>query len=454
VQLFITKYCLAAHLAILAVAPLFLSPYAVGWIAAIAAAWMFMEPSRVNDELPHDARLRVARAVWGDPLFWTSVVVAAVSLVRWLNGGIAQAYDAELAKWYIAESAAPMLPGSAAGAGAREFAGAVAFAVVAQGCRHALGKLARFAFLFMASSLAGLSAAVIAALHASGAGIAAVTSCVEFSLENPVFTGSVFGAHLVAGTVSLVVAFERKWRWTVPISLLAVGGNAAGLFLCAPAWTVALFAAAWAVAFLYSFSYSIKALSGAGEFKFMVIAGMSLAFAAFLSMFALPESSLMDRLSPFMTGDFFPKGYGAMRSELSRIAIAAWKGHPWLGTGLASFPLDLKFAQNVEWGLLLPFHSSALNGYLQLLAERGVLGALAFAVPLGLLLWSFFSRLWRGFRARRLPHPACWVGLLVLLSVAVEAAVEPAFAEPGMYVALSAFLAVSSNSFPKENQDG
>ena len=97
----ISKYGLAAHLALLAVAPLFLFPFCddvwtarvVIWLSILSFAWTILEPSRRVDETLHDARFRVASSIVLDPLFWFSIVLVVVAGIRWLNGGIGMSYD-------------------------------------------------------------------------------------------------------------------------------------------------------------------------------------------------------------------------------------------------------------------------------------------------------------------------------------------------------------------------
>ncbi|MBR1921794.1 MAG: hypothetical protein IJ829_07335, partial [Kiritimatiellae bacterium] len=104
----ISKYGLAAHLALLAVAPLFLFPFCGSvwtartllWLSLSAAVWTFVAPSCRKDEMPHDARARVASSIFVDPLFWFSVVLVLFAVVRWLNVGVAMVYDAEAKRVY------------------------------------------------------------------------------------------------------------------------------------------------------------------------------------------------------------------------------------------------------------------------------------------------------------------------------------------------------------------
>ena len=86
----ISKYGLAAHLALLAVAPLFLFPFCGAvwtarvllWLSFLAFVWTLVEPSRRQGEMLHDARFRVFLSVFRDPLFWFSLFLSLVAFVR------------------------------------------------------------------------------------------------------------------------------------------------------------------------------------------------------------------------------------------------------------------------------------------------------------------------------------------------------------------------------------
>ena len=150
VQTLIAKYGSAAHLAILAVAPLFLFPFFTAsvsatvlvWLALPAWLWLVLEPSLREGEAPHDARERVVRSIVRDPLSWLMVVLILGTGFRALNAGIGLAYDAEAAKWHVSSAFLPVYPGVVGTSGYLPFAAAVALAVVLQGARHALGKSA------------------------------------------------------------------------------------------------------------------------------------------------------------------------------------------------------------------------------------------------------------------------------------------------------------------------
>ena len=95
-QKLIAKYGLAAHLALLAVAPLFLFPFVgratvsavVLWLSLQALIWLLLAPSVLQGERLRHARQRVLTATFHDPLFWALVVIVCVAAVRAINSGI------------------------------------------------------------------------------------------------------------------------------------------------------------------------------------------------------------------------------------------------------------------------------------------------------------------------------------------------------------------------------
>ena len=451
-QKVITKYGLAAHLAILAVAPLFLSPLCVLWLTGLAAIWLLMEPSRIGGEMLHDARWRVKLAIVRDPLFWFSLVVVAYAATRFLNDGVALVYDAENSAWSFGRPKMPILPGSVTGMGAVEFAAAVAMLVILQGCRHGLGKAARMVFLLLSSSFSGLCAVTLGVMIASGSELAG--GLMRCDWLSPVFLGSIFGVYLLIGTVAVLFLYERKWRRAMLLVSLSVGGNVAGLFLFAPPAVHLLFLVGEALILLYLFVYARKALPGSGEFKVLVTFSLAVTLGIVFVVFVMPEPLLQERLKAFETRAFFPDGFWTLRKGLSDLSLKIWKDYPWVGSGLGAFPLGLKFfAEEADWILIQPQQTMPLNGYWGLLVERGVIGALVFVCVLGFLAWTFSVRLIQaGFRA--LPHPACLLGPIVLIVLAAESMVDGALIVSGMTVAVTAALSLSAGFFQKERRDG
>ena len=462
----ISKYGLAAHLALLAVAPLFLFPFCGGvwtarvllWLSLLAFVWMLVEPSRRQSEMLHDARFRVFRSVSRDPLFWFSLFLALVAFVRWLNGGVAMAYDAENSVWSLRAPAIPFLPGSVSESGYLPFAATLAVAVMMQGCRHALGKSARGAFLFMASFLAGTaSIAAIVSAACGHAGALAASACAN---SDATFVGNAFGLHLAGAMVALVVSFERKWKSAMPLLIVAIGGCGAGLYAFAPDYVVIVYALAAVLALGLSLMYASRKVGGLVVPKCLAILLISAAAGVLFAMWVVPASVRAARFA-FLSQEgasLLPDGFIAARDSLSAIAASVWKEHPWLGTGLGSFALDIRFnATPGDWSLFPSSQAGALNGWWQMFAERGIAGVILFASPLLFLVWTYALRAYEAVRkavSSRRPaelmalHAVCWIGPLAIAATAVCGFIDHSFWRPETMMAAAAMFALSGSALP------
>ena len=446
-QKFISKYALAAHLALAAVAPLPLMRFfevaeaatAMLWLTAFALVWMLLSPSVFSGERVSEARRRLLRSMFYDPLFWVMALVVLLAGVRALNGGVKMAYDAEAMVWSIASATFPLLPGTVDGCGYLPFATSLLAAVLMIGCRHALGKAARTAFCFTASALAGIFALAELAFGIDGAPPAAFA----------------YGIYLMAGTVALAGAFEFRWNRIMLLFVFSIGATAAGLFAFSTPLAVVSFFGAELLVVGYVFFYTHATLRKAAEFKLLVVFALSVAVGVFAVLSFIPEAELNSKVAAILEWKLFPDDFFELRGVLSDIAFRSWKVHPWLGSGLASFPLDVRFfATNDDWLLLVSERAEAFNGYWHLIAERGIIGSALLALPLVLVLAHFFIAMVRGIMAFRLPHPSALIGILALAAVVADAFFGVSFLRPETMAAVAFSLAVSTKSFPKERLDG
>ena len=464
----ISKYGLAAHLALLAVAPLFLFPFcgdawtarAVIWLSLLAAGWTVLEPSRRADETLHDARFRVASSIALDPLFWFSLVLVLIAAVRWLNGGIGMVYDAETSIWSLSEARVPFLPGGTEDSGYLPFAAALGVAVLMQAGRHALGKSARVCFLFVAALLAGIAAIV--------AGLACV-------FENPValhyaacstvdatYPGVAFGICFMGSMVAIAGAFERKWNRAMPLLAIAVGGTAVGLYLFSPDMVIVVHAACAIVVAACALAYAHCRMGGLVVPKclaFMLVAAIP---PVLFVMGVVPEDIKAQKLACFLGEEgarLVPDGFFELRSALSGIAEKVWKENPWLGTGLGTFGLDIRFnASESDWAMFASNQAGALNGWMQMLAERGIAGVAFFVAPLLFLLWTYVLRACRavadilsksrhGFGALVF-HPVCMLGPVAVAAVAACGFFDHSFWRSETMMLVAAVFAMAGSAFP------
>lgn len=452
-QRLISKYALAAHLAILAVAPLFLFPFygadkmalVMFWLSIPAFVWLMMEPSRREGERLRDARGRVVRECVRDPLLWFSVVLIVVALIRWCNNGVEMVYDAEAGKWAVMSPVWSYFPGAADDAGRLPLAAMVAFTLITQGVRHALGASARMAFLFTVSLLAGIAALVAVGNMVVGGGD--VLRFSMFNVEQPSYVGVSFGLALLAGLASMVAAFERRWHRIMILYPVAIGGPAAGLICFSPVYMTALFAGVLLVVLLYSLFYCARNLSGAGEFKLLVLFSLSLCAGLGL-VYMLQPALAAERLDLLTRLDFFPDGFWELRRTLSGISKKIWLSDPWPGVGLGSFPIALDFhAADINWQSVSSTQKMPLCGWWHLMAERGIAGALFLAILFVFLLFTYLYRAVCGITLR-FPHPGCLLFPLVVLAGAALMFVDSSILRPEALLTASSIMSVSAASYP------
>ena len=457
-QKLIAKYGLAAHLALLAVAPLVLYPFCdegtiaevLLWLSLLTSLWMVLEPSMRRGEGLSDSRRRVARGMMSDSLFWILLVLVVFSGLRALNSGIALAYNAETSVWYVSEQPFPLLPGSVTGSGFLPFAVAVALLVLLQSCRHSLGRSARHFFILVSSALAGLAALVD--LGALGLGLfdgmagllppkdGLGCSCAGFA----------FGLYLIGGMVALVAVFEQGWNKASGLVVLAIGGTAAGVIAFAPFHLSAALVAAGFLMLVYALVFSGRALSSLDLFRTLLVVVVSLVLGGLLVMLVLPRNAFAERLSQLPAFSFFPEGLLKTRETLSAVAFKSWISHLWLGTGVSSFPLDFRMhAQAADWELLPRGVKVLANCWWLLLAERGIVGLVLFVLPFGALLVTYVRRLIGGIASLELPHPACIIAPVVLALFVAAGFIDCSPARAEVLLATGSLVAISAVSFPR-----
>ena len=455
-QLF-AKYGLAAHLAILAVAPLFLFPFfgegacvsVLLWLSAPAAFWVLLEPSVRMGEHLSDSRRRVAWSVFHDPLFWVALSLVVFTGLRALNTGVALAYDAEKSVWAVSSPEVALFPGSVGATGQVPFAAAVAFTILVQGCRHALGRSARMAFLLLVSFLSGLAAvtAVLAVFWGCPEALA-VLKTTDGSLSS--FVGLSFGLYLLAGTVALAASFEQKWAAAPVLLTLSIGGNAAGVLAFSPVYLVVGLAVLELALFAYSLVYARSGAQASGAVKQLALVVIALTLGGLMLAALLPQNVQMERIRAFRNLYLFPMGFWPRRAALSAAAFKSWVAHLWAGTGVASFPIGSRFVLLPgDWKLFPRGAQFVSNGWWQVLSERGLVGFVFIVLPFGFLFFTYCRRLVGGLRAWTFPHPACLLAVWALVIFIGVGFFDNSPFRADVLLATGALMAVSAAAFPR-----
>jgi len=438
----------------MAVAPLVLLPFAgerttatvLLWLSAFGFIWVLMEPSRRKGEMPHDARLRVGISVRSDPLFWFSLVLVAYAVVRTANGGIGLSYDAEFMTWTIRRPPMPLLPGCVAGAGYFPLSVIVALAVLFQGVRHALGRSARAAFLLVSSAASGIAAIVFAvALSYDHGGVLAFAG---YSTLSATYFGTAFGIQFLCALVALLDSVMCQWVRAEPVAVLGLVGNAIGFSLFAPVHTFVVFVVAFLILVVASFAMLRHAIEKSSSFRCALAVMLAVAALVIYAISISELPTMAAKIAAVKSCKPFADGFMAQRDALSSIALTTWKGSPWLGTGLDTFPLDIRFiATAADWTVVAPAQKTALCGWWQLLAERGVIGAAMIAVTLGMLIWTFVLRIVKSFKTLHF-SPEHLLGPVVLLALVALAFVDCSFLRPDVLLLSGTLIAFSGGALP------
>ena len=448
----------------LAVTPLFLSPFCTAsalagvllWMSLCAWIWLLMEPSRRNDERLHEARVRVRRAIVRDPLFWLFVLLTVFAGLRALNGGIVRAFDTTAHKWYLAGPKVGLFPGVTDGEGLVSFAFAVSVATLVEGCRQGLGKSARIAVVSMASFFGGVGAFVQLLAcrtgHASALAMAGfangewgVSAGSALSVSS---AGNAYGLCFLASVVAAAGLFECKWNRKLLLFVLSVGTTGTGLFYFASPATFALYAALAVLLAVGCLVYLAVCFRGSDVFKYLVALALAGAIPAVTVICIAPAEMTEFRTFLLTAGSFpqglFADGFWELRASLSDYAKSFWQEHPWLGQGIGSFPVNLWLAGAATKGVAA---EGALNGWWCLLAERGILGILAIVLPFGFMVVTLCLRI-AGAHGRHVFLPLTALGIAGVVATIATSLVDCSFLRSDSMLLSGAFFALAASAFP------
>lgn len=461
-QKLISKYGLAAHLGIITAAPLVLFPLcpassigvAMLYLALVGAIWVIMEPSRIGREMPHNARERVIGTIVRDPLFYALLLLVGFTAVRAINQGVGMSYDLELQKWAFRDAPSPFLPGSVKGVGFLPFCVSVAMVPVTMGVRHALGKAARCAFAVTVAIVSGIGGIAFALMALNGnRELLELTRC-EYA--NPFFAGPAFGIALLLGVSGMFAANEKHWLRTEFLLVPGLVGTAAGLVMFAGTFDILVFAGALLIMVVAGFALQHKAFEGAGSFRAAISVITVIIVVGFMVVLSPEGGGVSRRLQEVQLLQLFPEPFFKVRAVLSGIALKVFTGNPWLGSGLGSFPVDIRFlASAAEHKIIFHGQTAALQGWWNLVAERGVIGAVLLALVWGMVCWTYISRLVGAFAAENSRFELRAINLIFPVVSLVLAAIT--FFECSLYrcevmLLAVAALALSASSAPSRKK--
>ena len=378
----ITRYGLAAHLALLASLPFVLFPFlsestlaeVIFWLSGLAFLWLLTEPSMRAGEHLSTARRRVLGSLVRDIAFWFFLCVLVVAFIRYVNSDVNAVYSLEEGKWNISEPSYPSLPASTSvrtqwcpfpTKGLLSLAVLTGMSVVVLGIRHGIGLTGRISFGLISSlimGIGGLTMVVCACLQVPSFMCAAKADFLGGPFWRP-FWGPGFGVWLICALAFGTQAEARKWGAARVPFCLAIAGNASGLLFFSPPPVSSVFLVVASLAAIFCLAYLGRAGSmgaSARGFVFMLL-GFS---APFFFLFALvPDEVEFDNcvqqvdsaiqtvkeptrnIYAVKAGGFLAVDkdqaeiYGELSPKLSEIAKGIWKKHLWYGAGTGTFPL-------------------------------------------------------------------------------------------------------------------
>lgn len=469
IQKFITKYGLSTHLAMLAALPLSLSPFlsasalatVILWLSVFGMIWLFAAPTMLAGEHLFVSRARVRAGLVRDPLFYFFVLLIACAIVRWLNTGASLFYDVEQTAWRVKEPAWSALPAAVTDAGILPLAVTVGVSVVVMGLRHGMGLGARISFGVVASFLTGLGGLAAA--------ICACCACAPFpalaaaGFDKGPFGALVYGTWLCVGMASAMAAEARQWRAVrLPFSVM-VCGNAVGLYFFAPPYVSLAWGVLAILATFWGLSYLGRVGSMASVARSLVFLVLGVGTAAFFVASFAPETVKVAKMQGIDSAFAWTEAMQQCSDALSRIGREMWMQQPWTGVGVGAFGLHVPFlAETADWAVLPQKPAFAWNSYWTLLAERGIVGTLLLVVALGMMVWTYVSRLIAAYLYLRTADdadvfmfavpPVAWVVPFTFALWLLESIWIPDFSLGAWAFAVLPPLALGAASFPRRKR--
>ena len=462
----VSKYGLATHLALAAALPAALAQFVSAgvlsasmlWVSLSAAIWLLVEPSVLSGETVSAARARVVHRLFRDPLSWFFLVVILFSLVRWLNSGVRLAFDAETATWSVQEASLSFAPASTGDAGFFPLALAVSMGIVALGVKHALGRNARIWFGIATGAISAIGGC--AAVVCVGLGFEPIASMALSGLGSPYFQGAMFALFLPIAVACGIQAEGCGMTKTRLVLAWAVAGNGVGAYFFLPGLLGVSYLVLSVLIAAFSFVSLHRQVGAAATAR----AASMIAFGVFLAVFSSILPPFSDIQKAKMDGldleKAFPPALADRNEALASITKKIWLEHPWSGAGVGAIPLQAPFfAGKDDWTVLPPQPTVGPNGFFTLIAERGISGALLWAIGIGFLLYFWVARLVGSFAWQRqqdegrswfLNVPVMvWVGPLVLVACVVDAFFSSGFPLTALPACVTAALPLAAASFPK-----
>ena len=276
-----------------------------------------------------------------------------------------------------------------------------------------------------------------------------------YSVDNCVILvsspGLAFGFAFLASIVAAAGIFECRWQRYLLLFSFAMGGSATGLFYFSTPPVLFSFAVVGVLFIAGSAAYLAICRTGADVARFLVVVVVSAVVPVLLGICTVDSEVTRTHGAVAMTMAEFPdnlfgEGFWERRAALSGFAATFWRENMWTGTGVGTYPLQLWISGGSAKGLA---SQAPLNGWWLLLSERGIIGAIALAVPFAFMLYSLLHRAWIAIRFRRAAFfPLVALGIVAPMLVAADGLVDSSAMRPDAILAAFALFALAASSLP------
>jgi hypothetical protein len=186
-------------------------------------------------------------------------------------------------------------------------------------------------------------------------------------------------------------------------------------------------------------------------FKSLAAIVMVVFMVAISAMWLTPKTVESARLEPFANGEFalLSSHFWKVRDLCVSFAAKVWNSSPWTGSGIGSFPIAIRFhAAPGDWVLIPPGQTCAVSGWWTLLAERGLVGVVSFALVALVMFTTFVIRAVRSIGSvPNMFYPAAFLALVVASLLAAQAYFDVSLFRTDVLLAVASLFAIGAGTF-------
>jgi len=459
-QKILTKYGLAIHVALVCFFP-FAGFGSSRWLPFIPFLWlslavvelMILLPSVYRGETLADARQRMVRGLYWDPLLYIGAALVGMLMIQWLNGGCPLVYLPDADVWRISTPPIAWAPFCVeAVAGFSQFCVLVACVVVGLAVRNALSRTPKRMLLQGMAVASGCVALISVARVWPERCLADAANLAR---------GTFFGFWMLLSWGLLADALTRFQRGGRTLYLFGTLANLIGLLFYSPPLSVCLYGILGLALFLYALVYLDAQVSKKTQVLLFLVTVFALAALVVTLGFLMPDNPVAAKMKEaWPVAEYWEKLMATRRVRMDA-ALALWKEHLWFGCGAGGFFHGVGLLlSDKEWALLQTDQAYAYHEYLQFLCEYGVVGlalfltaALALIAPLcyrARIAWQAGGEVGMEGRFFLLRiSPIVVSGVLATGAVFVESWFANPFRSPAVLLSWSVTLAALPGFLPK-----